>query len=238
MTGSLKPVNLRIPTLKFGPLRIISAKTLILGISLSLATVSSTPAVADDNVSPTSYQVVVNKLNPLSLISYEPTDLVKPGKYNPLKLKVRAEVATKLIAMGNAMKKKTKSYLSIRSAYRSYATQVQTHSRAVASKGVVVGEQLAARPGYSEHQTGLAVDLNWVSTKFANTKEGKWLANNAYRFGFILRYPKDQTAITGYQFEPWHFRYVGVNVATDMHTRGILTLEEYYGYPNAPDYGN
>ena len=111
------------------------------------------------------------------------------------------------------------------------------------SIGKVAGEKLAARPGHSEHQTGLAVDfaakgVSTLTTSFAKTKAGIWLAANAWKYGFILRYPKGKTAVTGYQFEPWHFRYVGVRTATDMHDRNILTLEEYYSLPAAPNYLN
>jgi D-alanyl-D-alanine carboxypeptidase len=102
---------------------------------------------------------------------------------------------------------------------------------------------LAARPGYSEHQTGLAVDfaargVSTLQVSFAKTKAGIWLAANAYRYGFVLRYPSGKTAITGYSFEPWHFRYVGVEVATAMHDQNIQTLEEFYALPAAPSYLN
>jgi D-alanyl-D-alanine carboxypeptidase len=91
-----------------------------------------------------------------------------------------------------------------------------------------------ARPGTSEHQTGLTMDITAKSVglelveSFENTAEGKWLASNAHNYGFILRYPKGKTNITGYAFEPWHYRYVGVDIATDIFNRGI-TLEEYMG---------
>jgi D-alanyl-D-alanine carboxypeptidase len=187
--------------------------------------------------------VIVNKVNPLSPISYAPRDLVKPSKYNPLGRYVRKTVASQLILMGNAMKKETKRSLIIQSGYRSFGSQTKIHNAEVKLLGLIKGERLAARPGYSEHQTGLAVDLGAVGVKtlnksFANTVAGKWLAANAYRFGFILRYPQDQTSITGYQFEPWHFRFVGVTVATNMHNQSVLTLEQYYHYPSAPEYLN
>jgi D-alanyl-D-alanine carboxypeptidase len=71
---------------------------------------------------------------------------------------------------------------------------------------------------------------------FADTDQGRWLAANAYRWGFVLRYPNGMTNITGYEFEPWHYRYVGVALATEMHTTGIPTLEQFFGLPAAPDY--
>ena len=87
--------------------------------------------------------------------------------------------------------------------------------------------KVSAREGHSEHQTGLAVDINSVSESFAKTKEGKWLANNSYKFGYILRYPKGKEDITGYSYEPWHFRYVGVKVATAVYESG-LTFDEFH----------
>ena len=71
---------------------------------------------------------------------------------------------------------------------------------------------------------------------FADTPQGTWLAENGWRFGFIVRYPKDKTPITGYEYEPWHMRYVGVDLATEMHKTGVTTLEEFFGLPAAPDY--
>jgi D-alanyl-D-alanine carboxypeptidase len=112
----------------------------------------------------------------------------------------------------------------------------------VAQLGLVAGEYLAARPGYSEHQTGLAADLSAagqgcvIRVCFANTKAGKWLAANAWQYGFILRYPKGHTATTGYQFEPWHYRYVGVELSTQMHLTGVAVLEDFFGLPAAPKY--
>ncbi|HHT38588.1 MAG TPA: M15 family metallopeptidase [Mollicutes bacterium] len=88
-------------------------------------------------------------------------------------------------------------------------------------------DKVSAREGHSEHQTGLAVDINSVSESFAKTKEGKWLANNSYKFGYILRYPKGKEDITGYSYEPWHFRYVGVKVATAVYESG-LTFDEFH----------
>jgi hypothetical protein len=100
----------------------------------------------------------------------------------------------------------------------------------------------SARPGYSEHQTGLAIDISALpenctldETCFADTA-GQWLATNAFKWGVVLRYPSDKTPVTGYEFEPWHYRYVGVALATEMHNTGITTLEEFFGLPAAPTY--
>ena len=98
---------------------------------------------------------------------------------------------------------------------------------------------MTARPGYSEHQTGLTVDLYGnegcqLAACFGETATGMWLRDNAYRFGYILRYHDGQQATVGYTYEPWHFRYVGVDVATAMHDQGVLNLEDFFGLPPAP----
>jgi D-alanyl-D-alanine carboxypeptidase len=216
----------------------IAIKVLILGITLSLITVNSTGAMATD---PSSYQIVVNKVTPLSPLSYRPTDLVTVSKYNPYGRVLRREVAAKVIAMGNAMKAAGKGKLIVQSGYRSYSSQKSILKAKTRAIGKTKALLLVAKPGYSEHQTGLAVDfaaygVSTLTTSFAKTKAGIWLASNSYKYGFVLRYPKGKTAITGYNFEPWHFRYVGVQVATAMHDQGISTLEEYYRTGAAPNY--
>ncbi len=115
------------------------------------------------------------------------------------------------------------------SPYRDYALQTSLYNRYVKKDGKELADTYSARPGSSEHQTGLAMDINSVDISFANTKEGKWLANNSYKYGFILRYPKGKEYITGYQYEPWHFRYVGEDVAKYIYEHDI-TFEEYYAY--------
>ena len=125
-------------------------------------------------------------------------------------------------------------YLSILSSYRSYSYQATLYNNYVARDGQAAADRYSARPGHSEHQTGLAFDFggtnqyhNFKST-FADTKEGKWLAGNAHKYGFFLRYPKGKESITGYMFEPWHFRYVGSGESPLIKASG-KTLEEYLG---------
>lgn len=118
--------------------------------------------------------------------------------------------------------------LYISSGFRSYASQTSIYNRFVASEGVAGADAHSARPGHSEHQTGMAIDLNTISEEFGSTPEGKWVAANAHRFGFIVRYPQGKQAITGYVWEPWHLRYLGVDQATAVYNSG-LTLEEYLG---------
>lgn len=117
-------------------------------------------------------------------------------------------------------------------AYRSYDFQQILWDNYVAQKGEEEANKTSARPGESEHQTGLAVDLSTSeidyrnSSDFADTKAGHWVAEHAHEYGFILRYPEDKTDITGYSYEPWHIRYVGLTAAADIYENG-LTLEEY-----------
>lgn len=127
-----------------------------------------------------------------------------------------------------AAAKKSGVTLTIVSGYRSYQHQTNTYNRYVNRDGKAKADTYSARPGHSEHQTGLAMDLNSLYTSFANTKEGKWLAANAHKYGFIIRYPNGKTAQTGYIYEPWHVRYVGTDKAAKIYNSG-LCLEEYYG---------
>ena len=117
------------------------------------------------------------------------------------------------------------------SGYRSYNTQKSLYNNYKARDGQTKADTYSARPGSSEHQTGLATDICTASSAahFENTDKYKWLINNSYKYGFILRYPEGKTYITGYKFEPWHYRYVGVEAATYIHNNNI-TFEEYHAY--------
>lgn len=120
--------------------------------------------------------------------------------------------------------------LNIISGFRSYQTQSNLYSRYVARDGKDAADTYSARPGHSEHQTGLAADINSVDQNFEYTNEGKWLNDNCYKYGFIIRYPKGKESITGYIFEPWHIRYVGKTIAQSLYNNGNwITLEEYLG---------
>lgn len=123
--------------------------------------------------------------------------------------------------------------LWIASGFRSYATQSQLFQQYVDAHGVAEAETFSARAGHSEHQSGLAMDVNSISDSFAYTNEGIWLHNNAWRHGFILRYPRNKQGVTGYIYEPWHFRYVGYDLARKLYNNGSwLTVEEYFGIPS------
>lgn len=192
------------------------------------------PVVAN----PTSINVMVNKFWALP-DGYRPPDLIRPnvpfsfGNENSDRSKLRQEAAESLEMMfAGALSEGIELYA--RSGFRSFETQESIFKNEIATFGYERAVLYVARPGTSEHQTGLTMDITAKSVglelveSFENTAEGKWLAANAHHYGFILRYPKGKTNITGYAFEPWHFRYVGVDVATDIFNRGI-TLEEYMG---------
>jgi D-alanyl-D-alanine carboxypeptidase len=238
-----------------GVARIYSARVLALLLAFSLTLIAAPPAGAINicTIDPksvacitskgSSLQVVVNKTRPLNPKTYYPSDLVRVPQFNPLGRILRKNVSAAVVLMGKQMKADGKGTLVVQSGFRSYSSQKTIHAAKVRAIGKTKGEKLAARPGYSEHQTGLAVDfaaagVSTLHVSFAKTKAGIWLAANAYKYGFVLRYPKDKTSVTGYQFEPWHFRFVGIEVATAMHDQNILTLEEFYGLPAAPNYLN
>lgn len=113
------------------------------------------------------------------------------------------------------------------SGFRSYGEQVEVYEgwRKVYDDEA---DRISARPGYSEHQLGLSIDVNSTEFSFADTEEGKWLAKNCHKYGFIIRYKKEMEDITGYMFEPWHIRYLGKELAEEVYLSG-LTLEEYLG---------
>ena len=114
------------------------------------------------------------------------------------------------------------------SGFRSYSTQQQLYNNYVARDGKAAADRYSARPGYSEHQSGLALDVNNPSSSFNNTKEAKWLAKNCAKYGFIIRYPQGKENITGFMYESWHIRYVGKSLAQKLMSSG-QTLEEYLG---------
>lgn len=116
------------------------------------------------------------------------------------------------------------------SGYRSYSDQNYIYNNYVSFDGQENADTYSARAGYSEHQTGLAIDVNTVDSSFDNTDESNWLKDNCYRYGFIIRYPKGKDNITGYIYEPWHIRYVGKDLASKLYNNGDwITIEEYYG---------
>lgn len=171
--------------------------------------------------------VIVNKYYKLDK-DYEPEDLtVINSKFASGTQKLRKEAADKFEEMASDMlKENLKIYAG--STYRSYSYQEGLYNRYVKKDGFKEAETYSARAGYSEHQLGLAVDIvngkwNYLSE---GDKEYTWLINNSYKYGFILRYPHESEYITGYVFEDWHFRYLGIELATKVH-ESKLTYDEY-----------
>lgn len=176
---------------------------------------------------PTRVDVVVNKSHCINPINYAPADLTSINGYD-----VSAKIAPSLQAMMTAAAAAGAPF-GLTSSYRSYANQVTTYSGWVATNGSAeLADTVSARPGYSEHQTGFAVDLDAGSCAlecFATTPQYAWLQEHAAEFGFIQRYYDGFQSVTGYSPEAWHYRFVGPTVAQDMKARGIKTLEQYWG---------
>lgn len=186
---------------------------------------------------PSDYDVVVNKERHLSS-SYVPEDLVPlddiPKSLQNPEVNQLRKVAYDALKELFAVAKEEQSFdLYARSGYRSYNTQVSLYGSYVSNHGQEAADKFSAKPGQSEHQTGLAMDITCPSmnyqldTTFGDKDEGKWVSENAHKFGFIVRYPKGKEDITGYQYEPWHLRYVGLSLAKEIY-ENKLTLEEYF----------
>ncbi|WP_442604245.1 M15 family metallopeptidase [Paenibacillus sp. KN14-4R] len=198
---------------------------------------ASKPPVKGDTkeaADPQAITVLVNKQFALP-DNYEPKDLVYPSvpfTFNEKieKRMMRKEAAGALEQMFAGAKKDGISLAGV-SAYRSHKTQVTLFNNYVKKDGEAKAKTYSAVPGHSEHETGLAIDVSGSDGKcaaencFGDTKEAKWLAVHAHEYGFIIRYPKGKESITGYQYEPWHLRYVGKKLAADVAKNG-KTLEE------------
>ena len=164
--------------------------------------------------------------------NYKPDNLVTVLSEHGYPNKIRADVYEEFKKMYNAAKNDNVS-IFIASPYRSYSDQNALYTYYVNTDGKQNADTYSARPGFSEHHTGLAMDLipeyGLDLDTFENSDGFKWMQENAYKYGFILRYPKDKEYITGYIYEPWHYRYVGISAATTIKNEG-LTFEEYYEY--------
>lgn len=175
--------------------------------------------------------MLVNKYNYLTK-DYAPNDIIDVSNtYAYGDNEIKEEVYKQFKQMWNAAKKENLS-LIITSSYRDYAFQESLWSSRADAYGEEVADAGTARAGFSEHQTGLSLDIvtyNIQMNDFENTDEFKWMQNNAYKYGFILRYPKDKEQITGYDYESWHYRYVGKDVARKIKDLSI-TYDEYYAY--------
>ncbi|PZE20790.1 M15 family metallopeptidase [Paenibacillus xerothermodurans] len=186
---------------------------------------------------PSATSVLVNKTYKLP-DNYKPDDLVEPNvsfifQEKLEKRKLRKEAADALEQLFAAAKEDNLPLSGV-SGYRSRATQSSLYSNYVKKDGAEAADKYSAKPGHSEHETGLAIDVAGASGKcaatdcFSDTKEAKWLEQHAAEHGFIVRYPEGKEAITGYQYESWHLRYVGKEIAQEISKRSI-TLDEYVG---------
>ena len=185
---------------------------------------------------PTAIDVLVNRQYRLPA-DFTPPNLVEPdvpmgpNAHNRLLRAVAASALEEMFA--GAQQEGITLYAQ--SGYRSYSTQETLFNNYVENHGYEAATRFSAKPGHSEHQTGLAMDVtsksvNYALTQdFGNTEEGQWVVENAHRYGFIVRYPENKESITGYIYEPWHLRYLGVDLASAVHDSG-LTYEEYLGY--------
>ena len=204
----------------------LNDKTTILHVNIGLDQefyTNTTPAPNKNN----NY-VLVNKFNYLES-NYIPNNLVKTNEYskNNLYLNKEAYEAFKNMARDASINNLN---LRIISAYRSYEYQENLYNKYLQNDTKKNVDTYSARKGHSEHQTGLAVDLDnekSLYTDFENTDEFLWLKDNCYKYGFILRYPENKEHITGYMYEPWHYRYIGIKESTYIHNNN-LTYEEYY----------
>ena len=189
--------------------------------------------------------VVVNKLRPLSPLDFEP-QVRKISSSESLDnsrgLELRDVAATALEAMAKEMLFQGAGQMFVNSAYRSYDYQLELFIDKVEQYGEAEALVRSAKAGHSEHQTGLAVDVSVpaqgcaIMQCFGDTAAGKWIAENSWKFGYIVRYERDTTSITGYTYEPWHLRYVGTEIARMYANNGIHTLEDFWGFPAAENY--
>ena len=186
------------------------------------------------------FDILVNKNNHLDK-SYIPTDLVETDQNEnnfhhfidaSKKPLIRLFVLKEFNKMRRDAHKDNIDFI-IDSGYRSYEYQEKIWNTSLKKFGLDKTKKQVALPGTSEHQTGLAIDIAYYQDGLysddvkSSDKEVKWLQNNSYKYGFILRYPKDKEKITGYNYEPWHYRYVGKDIASICY-KNNLTLEEYY----------
>ncbi|WP_109508067.1 M15 family metallopeptidase [Nocardioides speluncae] len=192
-----------------------------------------TPAEFDrerhSTTDPRSIWVVVNKKHPIAPLDFEPDIALVRG------YQVATAAAGPLARLLDAGDRRGLG-LKIGSAYRSYGYQESVYQATVAARGVAGADRVSARPGHSEHQTGLGVDIVTPADPgchfdrcFGETRAGRWLAREAWRYGFIVRYQPGARAITGYAPEPWHLRYVGRPLAAELRRQQVTTLEEFFG---------
>lgn len=198
----------------------------VIALSAALLDGSMDTAMPDKNIDGRVF--LINRQHSISQ-RYVPSDLQKV-MVNGISQEMRREAALALEQLFEAAKEAGVPLASV-SGYRSYSKQATIYQRKVDSIGVKAADRISARPGTSEHQLGLAMDVakkgsSQLNTGFAKTPQGQWVYENAHRFGFIIRYLEGYEDVTGYSYEPWHIRYVGVEYATAIHQSG-LPMELY-----------
>ena len=209
------------------------------------AAVASGEAPCLDLAETGRFWLVVNKRRALEPIDYWPTPQAQPSGIRVVAGGgwLRADVAAAVDDLAADIVADGAGTLAVDSAFRPYGYQVDLYNRYVASRGRESADLRSARPGHSEHQTGLAVDVVACGSAgcgthdgFRGTPQAQWLVDNAWRHGFVIRYEEGQTVITGYSWEPWHLRYLGRDLAAAYHEGGYRTLEEFFELGAAPDY--
>ena len=196
---------------------------------------------------PNHVWVVVDKTHPLDPKDYAPSPRQQPERIQSLDGSgLRADAADALTALAKASRSAGAGKIALNSGYRSYQTQIGNYSTQKAERGTKGADAVSARPGYSEHQTGLAADIVPCSADGAcatlddvdGSDQGDWITQNSWKYGWVVRYEKGETGVTGYAPEPWHLRYIGPELAQAYHAGGYHTLEEFFGLPAAPDYAD
>lgn len=207
------------------------------------AAVAAGDAPCVDLADPARLWVVVNKQRQFAPVDYRPGGLVLPGGVRSVEGgSLRSDAAAALTAMVTAAREAGVGEIALESGFRSYQTQQGSYGRQVAARGVAGADQVSARPGFSEHQSGLAGDVVPCSgacgtlDDLAGAPQGAWVAAHSWEHGWIVRYVEGATGTTGYLPEPWHLRYVGTDLARAYHDGGWTSLEEFFGLEAAPDY--
>ena len=190
--------------------------------------------------------VLLNKSRPLNPIDFAPENLramtSSTSLDNSRELRLNVHAATALEEMAAAMFADGAGQMFVNSAYRTYDYQGELFEQKIDQYGEEEALLRSARAGYSEHQTGLAVDVSVpaqgcaIMQCFGDTDGGIWIAENAWRFGYIVRYEEGTSEITGFTYEPWHLRFIGKSLAEMYHESGMNTLEDFWGFPPAPTY--
>lgn len=213
------------------------------GMAFREAVVSGTASGCISLSDPARRWVVVNKQRPLQPLDYVPANLVRVEGIQVMNSGIlRQDAAEALEAMAAAVEQAGVGRIGQLSGYRSYDVQVTTFAENVAKGGQAEADISSARPGFSEHQLGITMDLMSCRSgcgtldDFGASPEGQWVAANSWQFGFVVRYEQGYTGTTGYEAEPWHLRYLGPELASAYHEGGWHTLEDFFSLPAAPDY--